>query len=129
MLREREMALAGSHVDSDTSDWLQAHDEAYVHDDAVDNESVVNDLTGDSHLPTAFALVYVVGLRGDLEDADNLAAIFSSFGTVQGTHVKQERRSKKIWALVTFADVPPAQAAIDAAPKLSAQYPGLVSSA
>lgn len=82
---------------------------------------------GDSDLPTQFGLVHASGIPRELEDQEKLKAFFCQFGAVQAVHLRQERVSSALWALVTFMDVPQAQAAIDAASELNAQHPGLVS--
>lgn len=83
----------------------------------------------DSDRPTQFGLIHVSGVQGQLQDEDKLKEVFSAFGTVQAIHMRQERVSKALWALVTFVDVPQAQAAIDAALDLNTEHPGLVSCA
>lgn len=89
----------------------------------------VNLSPGDSDRPTQFGLIYVSGVQGQLQDEDKLQEVFSAFGRVQAIHMRQERVSKALWALVAFMDVPQAQAAVDAALDLETEHPGLVSSA
>jgi hypothetical protein len=82
---------------------------------------------GDSGVPTQFALVHVSGIPSELGDEEGLKSFFCQFGAVQDAHLGQERVSNALWALVTFMDVPQAQAAVDAASELNTQHPGLVS--
>ena len=90
--------------------------------------STADPATGDSDCPTDFGLIYVSGIKGQLQDEDELKGVFGRFGTVQAVHMRQDRRSSDLWALVTFMSVTEAQVAIDAAPDLHDHYSCLVSS-